>query len=64
MRPRARRMMTVPALQRGAARHRKRLALRVRSLKMSLAGQDVASSFSFGADRLLSALQHLALGLN
>lgn len=54
----------MPALQRGAARHRKRLALRVRGLKMSLAGQGVASSFSFGADRLLRALQHLALGLN
>lgn len=54
----------MPALQRGAARHRKRLALRARGLRMSLAGQGVASSFSFGADRLLRALQHLALGLN
>lgn len=39
-------------------------ALRVRGLKMSLAGQGVASSFSFGADHLLRALQHLALSLN
>lgn len=58
--PRARRIYASTAER---SRQAQEAVLGVRGLKMSLS-QGVAPSLSFGADRFLRVLQHLALGLN